>query len=156
MELYKIKPKFIKVIVKLELVRQIYQKLAEKIKNENMADTFRTIASKKKIYSKEIVNLLDFNYEDHEFKVRNQIKVEWEKIRIELNHLILQQDEKVMLEYCIHREHEILNIYQDILEYGSYESLFNTVIRIQMHESVKILNELQHLLEPYEYNQNIK
>jgi hypothetical protein len=152
MELYKIKPKFLNLIDKLELARQIYERAANRIHNDFMADPFRTIASKKKIYIKEVAKLFDFDYDQHELELMDRIRVEWEKIGIELNHLILQGNEKALLEYCIHREQEILKIYKDILEYGSYNDLFNTVIRNQMHESIRILDELQHMMEPYDYD----
>lgn len=156
MDLYKIKPKFMNLIDKLELARQIYEKSAERIDNDFMADPFRTMASKKRIYIKEIAKLFDFDYDEHELEIKDKIKVEWEKIGIELNHLILQRNEKVLLEYCIHREQEILKIYEDIVQHGSYKELFNTVIRNQLHESTKNLDELQHLLEPYDYDHNKK
>jgi len=152
MDLYKIKPKFMNLIDKLEPARQIYEKAAERIHNDFMADPFRTMASKKRIYIKEIATLFDLDYEEHELEIRDKIKVEWEKIGIELNHLILQWNENVLLQYRIHHEQEILEIYKDILEHGSYKDLFNTVIRNQLHESIKNLDELQHLLEPYDFD----
>lgn len=149
MDLSKIKPKFMNLIDKLRLARKIYLKSAKRIHNEIMADPFKVIALKKWVFIKEVANLYDFDDEGHDLKLNNKLKIEWEKIGIELNDIVLRNNEKVLLEYCIHNEKEILNIYKDILEYGTYNDLFNTVIRNQMNESVQILDELQHLLEPY-------
>jgi hypothetical protein len=154
MELYKIKPKFMNLIDKLELARQIYEKAAERVHNGFMTDQFQTIASKKVVYIREIANLFDFDYDAHSLAIRDKLKLEMEKIGIELNHLILHRNEKVLLEYCINREQEIERIYKDILKNGSYNDLTNTVIRNQMKETIEILDELMQVQEQYDFKED--
>ncbi|MBS0000868.1 MAG: hypothetical protein KFF73_17935 [Cyclobacteriaceae bacterium] len=139
------------LIDRLELARRIYLKAAGRVTDEFMAGQFQTIASKKEVFIREISNLFDFDYEKHSLDLKDKIKVEWEEIGIELNHLILDRNERALMEYCIRREQGILKIYRDILKGSSIDDLFNTVVRNQMDETTEILDELTNSLEPSHY-----
>jgi hypothetical protein len=154
MDLYKIKPEFMNLIDKLELARRIYDKASERVTDEFLREQFKIFASRKIVYIKEISHLFDFDYEKHSLDLKDKIKVEWEEIGIELNNLFLKTNDQALLEYCLHRERGILKIYKDILERGTFDDLFVTVVRKQMNETVELIDELTRIKEPSrrEYN----
>jgi hypothetical protein len=154
MDLYRIKPKFMTLIDKLELARRIYKKAADRVTDEFLAEQFRLFASRKEVYIKEIAHLYDFDYEKHSLDLKDKLKVEWEEIGIQLNDLLHQRNEETLMEYCIHRERSILKIYRDILEYGSYDDLFKTVVRKQMDETVALIDEMTRIKEPSQRETN--
>ena len=150
MDLYTIKPKFMNLINKLELARRIYTKVAGRISDEFLAEQFKMLSLRKEIFIKEISRLYNFDYEQHTLDLKDKMKVEWEGIGIELNDLILRRNEHTLMEYCIHREKQILGVYREIINHGSFSDLFSILARNQMEETLGILDELSRSSIPYE------
>lgn len=153
MELYRIKPEFMSLIDKLTIALEVYERAVQRAQDEIIKDVFRELTSRTKIFIREISSLFDFDLDKHEVELKDRIRIELDKIRIEINHLILKRKDSDLLKFSIEQENELIDMYDKILAEGKYNDLINTVIKNQLNESKKMLDEINLTLDTYEYSE---
>jgi hypothetical protein len=79
----------------------------------------------------------------------DQVSLELDKALIELNHIILNRNEREVLSFCIKREDELVKIYKRLIYSRSFYPFIEAMIVSQLDESIALLNELKEIKDAF-------
>ncbi len=142
MDIEKINPEYMGLIDKLYTAQQIYTMAAERATTRLLKDQMQEMASGKEVYIKEIAHLYDLDPPEYQKILKERVNVELDKVKIEINHLLLDDKEQLLFDYCINREKEINQIYKRILSREDYTDLEHTLIKSQLRQNQQHISEL--------------
>ncbi|MBU2913224.1 DUF2383 domain-containing protein [Reichenbachiella agariperforans] len=146
-------PELQNLIDKLLLAKEIYEKASSRIHNEPMTNQMKVLAERKSKFLTDIGKLVDVDFEEHTMGIKDRLKAAWEKIAIEVEHIFLQRDEGEILGFCIQREDELIEMYQEVLQSKDNELdvFIKFLFESQLAESRILINELQETREAYNF-----
>ncbi|HHP7242470.1 MAG TPA: hypothetical protein ACFCUD_12400 [Cyclobacteriaceae bacterium] len=147
-----IDPKVQAFIDKLRLAHEVYSKASKRIHNQPMRDQLETLSQKKRTYYQEIIDQYDVEDENnYTLKIKDRIKAELEKAGIEINHVMIRRNEREVLSFCVQREYELIEVYQQLLERNIFSDYLHAILSTQMKETKKLIEELEATREAYNF-----
>ncbi len=149
-----IDPKVQAFIDKLRLAYEVYSKASKRIHNQPMRDQLETLSQKKRTYYQEIIDQYDVEDENnYTLNIKDRIKAELEKAGIEINHVMIRRNEREVLSFCVQREHELIEVYQQLLERNIFSDYLRAILSTQMKETKNLIEELEATREAYNFKQ---
>lgn len=146
-----ITPRFQLLFDKLKLAEQVYEMAAAKVHNDPMTEQFSTLAAQKRESINSIAELLDLEYADHRLRLADRIRLEFEKAEIQFNHIFLRRNEGELMDICLKREEELIQVYEDIVHSGTQEVYMRSLLHSQLSDTKRQYAELEELSEAYHF-----
>ena len=135
---------------KLNIANQVYSKAASRIHNELVREQLGFLAERKLMFLESITREMEIKTSPNQLKLMDRIGLELDKTLIELNHLILNRNEREVLTFCIKRETELVNVYKRLLYRRSFYPFIEAMIVSQLDETVALLNELKKIKDAFD------
>ncbi len=129
------------VIDKLILAIDIYDKTSKRVHFKPMKELFSELKDSKEAMLNALAESTEMNLDDYSISIEEKIKLELEKIGIELDHLIIKNNYNETLSFCIKRERELLNAYEDALNQDLDDSL-EDLLKKHHTETLQLLESL--------------
>lgn len=130
------------IIEKLKISQEIYRKLSEKVHFKPMRELFTSLNSERKEFLNEIEENLSIAVDSHVMSFTGAIKAEAEKLGIELDHLIIQNNYNEALSFAIKRERELVNAYDNVFNNQKISEQAKALFEKQKKKSEKNLDEM--------------
>ena len=140
------------LIDKLTLAKEVYSTGAEKVHDKPTAMKLEILAERKGIFLSELNDVLDSEVKDRDLPVQERIKVEIEKLTMEVDHLLLRINEGEVLKQCIGREDDLSDIYDKLLhleEIDRSDSALKGLLIHQNNYTQKSIAELKNVKDQY-------
>lgn len=135
------------LISELKLAEIMYRKTSIRMTDQPVKDQLATLADRKVKFIMSLVNQYHVKMEELMYEVSDTIRPEWEKLEIEMDHLLLQGWEKDILDNCIDREKNILGYYKELSQDSSYDDFMTELLTSQLSETYDFINELEDTKE---------
>ncbi|MEQ8712771.1 MAG: hypothetical protein RIC80_07125 [Cyclobacteriaceae bacterium] len=145
-----VEPKIEILLDKLTLSAELYRKAAERVHNKMMQEQFGLQAERKATYIDQLAYHLNLNLEDHQAGMVDRLKLQLEKLGIEIDHVYLRQNAKEVLSFCLNREEELINAYRGVLQNSRFDNHVKLTLKSQVDDSIRLKNELKALHEEYD------
>jgi hypothetical protein len=134
---------------KLNIASQVYKKASSRIHNQLVKEQLGFLAERKVMFLESIVNEMKIEVNSDDLKMTDQVSLELDKALIELNHIILNRNEREVLSFCIKREDELVKIYKRLIYSRSFYPFIEAMIVSQLDESIALLNELKEIKDAF-------
>jgi hypothetical protein len=142
------------LIDKLKIAEKIYTKASSRVHDQPMTNQMKALAERKNVLLEDLTRLLEVDMDKHKVQWKDRIKVEWEKLGIELDHIIIRINEGTILSFCIKREEELIDMYKKVLNndgLNQYDELIRELFQYQLNESIQLLDELGEKKQSYNF-----
>lgn len=139
------------LVEKIKMAEDIYEQAAEKVSHDSMKDYFHSLAKLKGSYLDKMDGLLQLDTEDIQFNLKSRLKLEIEKISIEIDSIFLRLNQGEILSFCVKREEELISMYHNVLSNQNGDQSIISLLNKQMDESMTILEELKEKLNAYDF-----
>lgn len=146
-----IRPEIHHLIEKLIMAEEIFSRAALKVHNEPMTKYLKVIADRKKVFLYDLTKLLQLDSDQIKLNTKDRIRVQLEKLGLEVDNILLRLNDGEVLSFCIKREEELVSMYHNALIKDQDESLVTALILHQLKESKEELDELILKKEPYNF-----
>ncbi len=141
-----------KLMNKLKLAKEIYKTAASKIHNKPMADELLLVAEKKALNFDELVTQTSLDLYEQEIKLPDLIKLEFQKVEMEINHLLIHRNENDILNFCIEQEKELIQCYVETIIELKKDKVDIVAFVNQLYEAKKLLKSLKETKKAYEFD----
>lgn len=145
----KLNLKIKQLISELKLAEIMYRKTSIRMTDQPVKDQLATLADRKVKFIMSLVGQYDVPLESLMYEVSDEIRPEWEKLEIEMDHLLLQGWEKDILDNCIAREKQILTYYKELSQDAAYDDFMTELFTSHLSETYDFINELEDTKEVY-------
>lgn len=145
----KINPEVKQLVSELKLAEIMYRKTSLRVVDQPVKDQLASLADRKVKFMMSLVKQYDVDMETLMCEVSDMIRPEWEKLEIELDHLLLQGWEKDILDNCIVREKKLVAIYKELVKDAGYDDFMTAMFTSQLSETYDFLNELEDTKEVF-------
>ncbi|UXX79413.1 hypothetical protein N7E81_18840 [Reichenbachiella carrageenanivorans] len=145
----KINPEVKQLISELKLAEIMYRKTSLRVVDQPVKDQLASLADRKVNFMMGLMKQYDVDIETLMCEVSDMIRPEWEKLEIELDHLLLQGWEKDILDNCILREKKLIEIYKELSQDTGYDDFMTAMFASQLSETYDFLNELEDTKEVF-------
>lgn len=146
-----VEPKIEILLDKLTLSAELYLKAAERVHNEMMKEQFGIQAERKTTYIDQLAHHLNLNLEEHKPRMVDRLKLQLEKLGIEIDHVYLRQNAKEVLSFCLNREEELIEAYRGVLKDDRFDNHVKLTLKSQVDDSIRLKNELKALHDEYDF-----
>lgn len=137
------------LLSELKLAEIMYRKISIRMTDQPVKDQLAGLADRKVKFMMSIVNQYDEKMESLMYEISDTIRPEWEKLEIEMDHLLLQGWEKDILDNCISREKQILGFYKELSQDSAYDDFMTELFTSHLSETYDFINELEDTKEIY-------
>lgn len=137
------------LISELKLAEIMYRKTSIRMTDQPVKDQLAFLADRKVKFIMSTVSQYDVKMEQLMYEVSDEIRPEWEKQEIEMDHLLLQGWEKDILDNCIKREKQLLTYYKELSQDNTYDDFMTELFTSQLSETYDFINELEDTKEIY-------
>lgn len=148
-----IEPRIEILIDKLSIAVALYQKAAQRVHNDMLKEQFMLQAERKQTYIGQLAHQLDLHLEEHQISIADRIKLQMEKMGIEIDHAYLRQNARETLSFCLKREEELIDAYRGLMSNSAYDSHLKFTLKSQFDDSVRLKDELSTLYEQYDFQE---
>jgi len=136
---------------KLFIAEEIYKKAADRVHNVPMTDQFNQIAQQKANFLTELEAELGLESGEVSINFKDKIQVVLDKVGIEVNHIILNRNERALLTFCIKRDEELVKMYDDIMKSDLIDDNIQQLVARQKKETAQVISELTKTREAYQF-----
>ncbi|UXP33727.1 hypothetical protein N6H18_07145 [Reichenbachiella agarivorans] len=149
-------PELQNLIDKLVLAREIYCKASSRVHDEPMTEQILMLADRKTKFIEDISKLVEVDIEHHNLSLANRLKATLEKIGIEVEHILIQNNEGEILSFLVRREEELIEMYRTLLRSNDkeYDVFLKSLLENQLSETCLLLSELEETKEAYNFNEH--
>jgi len=142
------------LLEKLKMAEEIFTKAAVKINNKSTAETLKEMSNRKKVFLYDIEKLLPYDSEDIQVNTLNQVRLQLEKMGIEIDSILLRLSEGEILSFCLKRQEEAISMYHNVIESGIPNEPLMALVKEQLSTSENEYDELSKRKEPYNFSTN--
>lgn len=143
-------PETRRLLEKLKMAEEIYQRASDMVHNPLMTKVFQKLAQRKSDFLTNLSVILDIDDSDIQLRSRERLRVELEKIRQEIDNILLRLNEGEVLHFCIKREYELISMYHNVLSNISGNQFFKDVVVSQLQASNKTVETLETKLDKHQ------
>lgn len=146
------------LIDQLIIAKEIYSTGADKVSDQPTANQMHLLAERKNIFLSELNNVLDWEINNYDLPISERIKVELDKINIEVDHLLLPINEGEVIRFCVIKEQQLIDSYERVLHLDRLAlpgSNLKSILVNQLHYSMELLAELKEIKATYELELNV-
>ncbi|CAN0445928.1 unnamed protein product, partial [Ectocarpus fasciculatus] len=137
-----VEPKIELLLDKLSNAAALYRKASDRVHNDMVQEQFLVQAERKETYINQPAHHLSLDLDDYQPGTTNRLKLQLEKLGIEIDHVYLRQNAKEVLSFCLNREEELIAAYRGVIQNGGYGNHVKLALKSQMADSVKLRDEL--------------
>lgn len=146
-----VEPKIELLLDKLSNAAALYRKASDRVHNDMMQEQFLVQAERKETYINQLAYHLSLDVDDYQPGTANRLKLQLEKLGIEIDHVYLRQNAKEVLSFCLNREEELIAAYRGVIQNGGYDNHVKLTLKSQMADSVRLKDELMVLHGEYDF-----
>ncbi len=140
----------VEVVDKLKMAKEIYSK-SSKTMSSGLDEKMNGLADQKKRFLRKTLDLVGSDLDTDEMKLDKRLKVELEKLGMDVDNAIIRMNDGEALAFCIKREEELQMAYQDIIHEGEFGKQLRDTMKDQWDASVRATRELKEIRESYSF-----
>lgn len=130
------------LIEKIKLSKGIYDKLSDKVHFKPMSEIFDSLRNEKDIILEVLERELGLSIEEHSVSFMGSLKSNIEKLGIELDHLVIENNYNEALSFAIKREKENIQAFEEAVSKADPGSKEATILADYKVRSENLLNEI--------------
>lgn len=138
------------LIGELKLAEITYRMSSLRMSDQPVKDQLITLAEGKIKFIKGITDQHDQTFERLMLEVLDMIKPEHDRLKVELDHLLMQGWETEILDNCLEREAKIEKLYKQHLSDQQFDDFIKALLMSQLADTADIMAELEETKEVFE------
>lgn len=131
------------VLDKLIMAQKIYQRASKRVHFNTMSTLFNDLFYHKKLLVIELATAADIDLNAYDVSLSELIKVEIEKIGMDLDALYIKNNYNEVLSFCIKRERELINAYKDAADAHRYTTKVEALLQEHITQTENVLSRLE-------------
>ncbi|NJN27725.1 MAG: hypothetical protein HC819_18045 [Cyclobacteriaceae bacterium] len=133
------------LIVNKELNENALKKIGDKVAREKIERLY----DKKKIFIKELGNLMKIDVQHYIHEKRKSIDIKLEKVSNQFQHLFFSGSDVQLISFLISTEKKLQTLYHTLIYHCRFDDFILMVFKNQLNESRRDMVELSKLQEEY-------
>jgi rubrerythrin len=131
------------------MVRDLYAYAAKKIHDEPLQKMLDGFSRHKDIHLKDIKS--SFQLDNGSLKFSQLVNLSKDKLGMDIDDFFIRRNEKEVLSFCIKRERELVELYQQIINDHQFSDFEMVILKNQLKEVKSMISESQSIYEKYDF-----
>lgn len=144
-DLFRLSPDIGTLLNRLFTLKEVYGESAVKFDEGVIRSELSKLNAEKDIFLKDFVNLMDFTVPEYRKHYKERIDNEKETLKIEFDHMMLEEDDSGILQHCIDLERGLLDQYDVLDRHMDGNQFDKMVVKNQAKETERSVRELEAL-----------